>query len=85
MPTDQVEPQLRACTMLPPPNSVMLLQHEWHQSYCIGTRWVKVAWTGASGVPRNFFGRGGYARNFFFVGGGVQQIELRTQGSENGD
>jgi len=35
------------CTMLPPPNFLMLLQHEWHQSYSIGTQWDKVAWTGA--------------------------------------
>jgi hypothetical protein len=28
----------------------------------------------SSGVPRNFFG-----------GGGVQQIQLRTEGRENGD
>jgi hypothetical protein len=36
-------------------------------------------WSGTvetSGVPRNFFGVGG---------GGVQQIQLRTEGGDNGD
>jgi hypothetical protein len=36
-----------------------------------------------SGVPRNFFWRGFYTRNFF--PGGVQQIQLRTEGRQNGD
>jgi hypothetical protein len=40
--------------------------------------------TRSSGVPRNFFGGGGggYARNFFE---GVQQLQLRIEGRENGD
>jgi hypothetical protein len=37
----------------------------------------------SSGVPRNFF-RGSGLRQEFFLGGG-QQIQLRTEGRENGD
>jgi hypothetical protein len=37
--------------------------------------------SGCSGVPRNFF-RGGFTAGFFFRG--VQQIQLRKEGRENG-
>jgi hypothetical protein len=40
--------------------------------------------TKASGVPRNFF-RVGFTPGIFFFGGGVQQIQLRPEGRENGD
>jgi hypothetical protein len=40
--------------------------------------------TAASGEPRIFFFGGVYAKNLF-RGVGVQQIQLRTEGRENGD
>jgi hypothetical protein len=41
-------------------------------------------WVGNSGVPRIFFLRGWFSPGIFF-GGGVQQIQLMTEGRENGD
>jgi hypothetical protein len=37
-----------------------------------------------SGVPRNYFS-GGVTPRFFLGGGGVQQIQLRIEGRENGN
>jgi hypothetical protein len=34
---------------------------------------------------QEFFWEGGLRQNFFFVEGVVQQIQLRTEGRENGD
>jgi hypothetical protein len=52
-----------------------------------GQRHAPAALPQGSGVPRNFFsgeGGGGFTKNFFREGG-VQQIQLRTEGRENGD
>jgi hypothetical protein len=49
----------------------------------MGARRVTLWTVLSSGVPRNFFSRLVYAINFFW--GRVQQIQLGTEGRENGD
>jgi hypothetical protein len=58
------------------------VSYSYKSSRVCGFRHINVV--GFSGVPRIFFsGEGSFSRNFF--GEGVQQIQLRTEGRQNGD